>query len=279
MFFRNRLEAYLIANHFKDYANISAYLKQEAGLVIASTWIEKSASVYYNFPEFFAKTRIELVLSAITLIGRYLASKYPEWVKTTSPKPALVCTYPKTEAWRAFVLRAMREENMAYTLDDMCGVHFVVDEEFERNRVSVLKCIEAPRYAGVRASFEGAHTYLDAQPPDTKASVRAAFEALEILARLIDPKSKNLNKWMVENKLKPLAVAVANEATEANTIEKLFDGLALLVDGLHNFRHGQGVESPVAPSLTVAVYVISTIAAVIRWLAAIDTEFQLKGGA
>lgn len=241
------------------------------------SYLEKYSSVFYNFSDFFAKTQIEFVLNAITLIWRYLVGKYPEWVKSGKLESPYVYAYPKAEVWRAFVSRAMREENMAYTLDERCGVHFVVDEEFERNRVSVLKCLESPRYAGVRAAFEGAHRYLDAQPTDTKGSVRSAFEALEILARLMDPQSKNLNKWMVENKLKPLAIATAVEDTEANTIEKVFDGLAHLVDGLHNYRHGQGVQQPIAPSLTVAVYVISSVAAALRWMVTIDEAREQAG--
>lgn len=276
-FFRNRLDAYLQANHYKDYAEISTYLKQEAGLIVATAYLEKYSSVFFNFSDFFSKTRIEFVLNAITLIWRYLVSKYPEWVKSGEPASPYGYAYPMAQAWRTFVSRVMREENMAYTLDEKCGVHFVVDEEFERNRVSVLKCLEAPRYAGVRAAFEGAHHYLDAQPTDTKGSVRSAFEALEILARLMDPQSKNLNKWMVQNKLKPLAIATAVEDTEANTIEMIFDGLAHLVDGLHNYRHGQAVEQPVAPSLTVAVYVTSSVAAALRWMVAIDERYQQAG--
>lgn len=161
---------------------------------------------------------------------------------------------------------------MAYTLDEKCGVHFFVDEEFERNRVTALSCLTSARYSAVRVAFEQAHSYLDAQPSDTKASVRAAFEAVEILARLMDSQSKNLNKWMVENKLKPLALAQASDPTESAVVEKLFDGLALAVDGLHNYRHGQGSEQPVAPSLTVSVYVVSTVAATLRWLVAIDSN-------
>jgi hypothetical protein len=181
-----------------------------------------------------------------------------------------VLSYPKADAWHAFVVRTLREENMAYILDENCGVHFRVDEEFERNRVSALKCLDAPRYASVLAAFESAHNYLDAQPPDTKASVRSAFESIEILARLMCPESKNLNKWMVENKLKPIALTHSSDATESITINKVFDGLAVLIDGLHNYRHGQAVQQPVAPSLALAVYVISAIAAAIRWLVTIN---------
>ena len=75
-----------------------------------------------------------------------------------------------------------------------------------------------------------------------------------------------------ENKLKPLAVAQARDPTEVVVVERLFDGLALAVDGLHNYRHGQASQQPVAPSLSVAVYVASTVAAALRWLVAIESS-------
>jgi hypothetical protein len=206
------------------------------------------------FSKFFRESPIEHVLNAITLIWRYWNGTYEQ------------------DNWRKFVSRALREENMGYQLDVRCGVHYFVDEEFERNRVSMLKCLEAPRYSGIKSAFEQAHGYLDAHPSDTKASVRSVFEALEILARLMGPTSKNLNKFMVENKLKPLALAGVTEPTEQATISKLFEGLAQMVDGLHNYRHGQAAEEPVAPSLTMTIYVISTVAAALRWLSALDAQ-------
>lgn len=270
-FFRSRLDAFLQSNHYKDYADLAAYLRQESGLVVETFYSDTYKRVYYKFTDFFSNTKIELVLSAVTLIWRFLR-KYSQVLTTRNAASPFTYTYPSADAWHAFVARAMREENMAYTLDEKCGVHFFVDEEFERNRVTALSCLTAARYGAVRVAFEQAHSYLDAQPADTKASVRAAFEALEILGRLMDAQSKNLNKWMVENKLKPIAVAKAQDATEAVVVEKLFDGLALAVDGLHNYRHGQGSQQPIAPSLSVAVYVLSSVAAALRWLVAIEAS-------
>lgn len=267
-FFRNRLEAYIQAKHYKDYADLSTFLMQEAGFKVSTSYHAKYATVYYDFPEFFAKSPIESVLSAITLIWRYLRNKYPAWDNKK------LWTYPSADAWHQFVERAFREQNMAFTLDNMCGVHFFVDEEFERNRVSSLSCLQAARYAGVRAAFEASHKYLDVDATDTKASVRSAFEAIEILARLIAPQSNNLNKWMVVNKLKPLALEAAHDEVENNSISKAFDGLSELVDGLHYYRHGQGTTEPVEPSLTFATYVLSTTASVLRWLAEIDSRRQ-----
>lgn len=273
-FFRNRLDAYLQTNHYSDYAKISAYLKQEAGLIVSTSYLEKFHNVYYNFAEFFSKTRIDLVLSAFTLIWRFLRKEYSQLSKTGRIDSAYEMRYPEADAWREFVSRALREENLAYVLDEMCGVHYHIDEEFERNRISALNCLDSPKYAGVRAAFESAHRYLDTTPPDTKAAVRAAFEAFEISARLICPASKNLNKWMVENVLAPAVLKAASDATEIDAINKLFEGIAIQVDGLHLYRHGQASTEPVAPSLTLAVYVVSTVAAAIRWLVAVDLSNQ-----
>jgi hypothetical protein len=274
-FFRNRLDAFLRANHYKDAAEIAAYLRQEAGLEV-NYYFDIHNSAHYKFKDFFSDTKIDLLLSAITLIWRFLYNRYPEPQLTRIAISSPVIRYPKADAWHAFVSRALREENMAYALDEKCGVHFFIDEEFERNRITALAGLASERYAAVRVAFEQSHSYLDAHPSDTKSAVRSAFEAFEILARLMVTESKNLNKWMVENKLKPLALAQAADLTERTVLGKLFDGLAISVDGLHDYRHGQGSEQPVAPSLSVAVYVVSSVAAALRLLVAVDSKGPAK---
>jgi hypothetical protein len=274
--FRNRIDAFLQANHYKDYADIATYLRLESGLIVGTFYSDSYKTVYYKFTEFFTSTKIELVLSSLTLIWRFLHKKYPEALNPRNASTPFVFRYPKADAWHAFITRAMREENVAYSLDEKCGVHFFVDEEFELNRFTALSCLAADRYAAVRVAFEQAHSHLDAQPSDTKAAVRSAFEALEILARLMDTNSKNLNKWMVENKLKPIALAQATDPTESAVLGKLFDGLAITIDGLHSYRHGQGSEQPVAPSLSVAVYIVSIVASTLRWLVAIDSNDEVS---
>lgn len=256
--FRNRLDAYLQAKYYSEYGKLASYLKQEGGHVIPVSGLG------YNFIQFFSNSPVEIVLSAITLIFRYIKANHRQ--AATGADRSLVYISFKANEWRDFVNRALREENVGYTADIECGIHYFVDEEFERNRASALACLANPKHRAVRAAFEQSHAYLDSSPPDTKAAVRSSFESLEILARLIDPESKNLNRWMVENKIKPLVVSAAINATESAMLSKAMDGLAQLVDGIHSFRHGQGTESPVAPSLPTAVYVVSSTAAALRLL-------------
>ena len=106
-FFRNRLEAFLTKNHYKDYAEIASYLKQEAGLVVETSYTQ-GLGVYYDFPKFFTGTRMEYVLSVITLIYRFLYNKYP--VVKNNPRGGYYYERPQADAWRTFVERALREE-------------------------------------------------------------------------------------------------------------------------------------------------------------------------
>ena len=52
----------------------------------------------------------------------------------------------------------------------------------------------------------------------------------------------------------------------------LFDGFADWVDALHNYRHGQPSKQPVAPSEEVAIYVLSSGSAFLRWLIGINND-------
>ncbi|RJQ75527.1 MAG: hypothetical protein C4519_15755 [Desulfobacteraceae bacterium] len=166
---------------------------------------------------------------------------------------------------------------MGYFLDERCGVHHLVDQEFEHNRQSTLKCLENSRYGGVRSAFENAYSHFDSQPQDTKVAVRSIFEALEILTKLM-AKTDKLNKSAVENMLEPLALRqCGTDETARRAVHKMFLGFAEWVDAIHFYRHGQGQSEPVAPSIDFAVYALSSGTGFLRWLLTIDSN-ELNAG-
>ena len=57
------------------------------------------------------------------------------------------------------------------------GVHFSIDEEFERNRAATISSLTGPRYANVLDQFENAYTQLAETPPNGKNAIRAVFAA------------------------------------------------------------------------------------------------------
>ncbi|WP_454441795.1 hypothetical protein [Vibrio bathopelagicus] len=244
--FRNRLKAfYWDELHLHFDSGIKSRLQKEAGIEIP--FIGSSFCV----PEVFSKNDIRDVLDSITLIYQSLRAQ-------NTPKRA--------DNWKTFVGRALREENVGYQLDEQCGVHYFVDEEFERNRASTLIALNNPDHLGVKAAYEDAYRHMDSTPPDTKASARSIFEAIEIITKLL-VKTNNLNKYILENDLQNLALkALAPDDTQKEVISGMFNGMGLWVNAMHKYRHGQAKEEAVAPSEELAVYMLSTGSAFLRLL-------------
>lgn len=244
--FRNRVSAYYWQNlHGQHKDKIRTLLQKETGAEVPFV------AGGYSVAGFFKKAELRDVLDAITLIYQHLIAS--GWKSLAGD-------------WKTFIERAFQEENIGYRLDRACGVHYYVDEEFERNRFSTLAVLEEPRYSGVKAAFDDAYRHLDSDPPDTKAAVRSTFESLEILVKQM-VETKNLNKWVVENTLKNKCLKLfQDDPTAAKVVAEFMSGLACWVDGLHNYRHGQAAEEPVSPNEEVAVYILSSGSAHLRLL-------------
>lgn len=132
--FRRRLSAFF---HEKSALRgrkdqIVAVIHREVGVDIK--WREYSG---YDFRAFFDQAEIRDVLDSITLIWKVLVSK-------GAKDPA--------SEWRRFVQRAINEENLGYRLDRKAGVHYLVDEEFERNR---LATVQQPHQPSLRCGAGG----------------------------------------------------------------------------------------------------------------------------
>jgi hypothetical protein len=214
----------------------------------------------YNIHDFFKKAETRDLLDSITVIYKTLLTHA---FSGRSP-----------DEWKNFVARALSEENMGYQLDEKCGVHYFIDEEFERNRFSTLLVLDNPRYTSIRTAYDKAYQYLDDHPIDTKGAVRSIFEAIEILVKQM-VNTKNLNKWIVENTLKEKCLLYyESDDTAKIVMSKMFDGFAQWVDSIHNYRHGQIDTDPVAPPVNIAVYALSSGTSFLRWLIELNDSFE-----
>ncbi len=252
--FRNRLAAFYqesLHEYYEDGIVKSIHL--EIGAEVSSIFSG------YIVSDFFKKTELRDLLDSITVIYKALSSAGSDQI---------------ADKWKGFVARALSEENLGYQLDEKCGVHYFVDEEFERNRYSTLLVLDNPRYSSIRTAYDMAYQYLDSHPMDTKGAVRSIFESIEILVKqMVD--TKNLNKWVVENTLKEKCLSCyESDATAKTVMSKMFDGFAQWVDSIHNYRHGQTDTDPVAPPVNIAVYALSSGTAFLRWLIELNNSFE-----
>jgi hypothetical protein len=253
--FRHRLGAYFDERVHKDYRHkCREVFEREVGAKVpfdGATW---------SFASLFKSGELRDVLDAITVIHDVLVEQRSAF----------------SRAWRDFVARAMHEENVGYRVDESCVVHFHVDQEFERNRIATVVLLDLPQFGAVRASFEDSYRHLDSQSRDTKAAVRSIFEAVETMAKLIVPGADRLVRNLCVQKLKDACLAVAGgDSTEQQVLSDMFTSLGYWVEAVHDYRHGQRVHDPVAPTEETAVLILSTGSAFLRQLALYASRMPL----
>lgn len=181
----------------------------------------------------------------------------------------------KASQWVSLVERIFREENLCYTINEIGEVHFAQDAEFQRNRLSALKCLSSPRYRAALSHFEAAQSALDRTPRQTREAIRQTYEAIETVFRLIFPEAGVLGPAEVEKKLRPLALGVL-AGTERDCLSANVTAFKDWVIGAQGYRHGKGTEEPDNPSLSTTVLCVSAGASYLRWLLEIDAIEQAK---
>lgn len=258
--FRERLANYLRVNTYDHRSDLCNYLAQETGYV--------SPGAYQHWSQVLKDLKIGQVLNIVTLVWRLYAIRGARGGALNAEPDRR-----KAQAWKSFVGRALVEENVGYRLDDDCGAHYLVDAEFEHNRISTIRMLGDARYTAVRTALESAYAYLNPVALDTKAAVRSMFEALEIQARLMVAQTQNLSRSLAQKQLKDLAfAALSTDETARLVLDATFDAFGTWINGLHYYRHGQSTTEPVAPPLELAVHILATGSAYLRLLVDIDRK-------
>jgi len=242
---RNRVSAksYELLN--KDDFKLISLIESETGAKVP--WVGS----HHSLKSFFEKSDIRDFLDSITIIHQFY--------RANNNRNAM--------QWRAFISRVFKEENIGYQLDAQGGVHFFIDEEFEKNRASVIAGLDTQ--PAVKEAFEKAHAFLDSDPQDTSSAVKSVFEAAEILYKhTVDAEGKErLNGFGINKLLKPLFQDhLKANPTEVIAMDHLLDGFCDWVEAGHMYRHGQKVDEPAPPSLDFAIQFVSQGAGYIRAL-------------
>lgn len=173
--------------------------------------------------------------------------------------------------WLAFVDRALKEENVGYRLDGRGGVHPAVDQEFDAQRRVTIAGLEGSRYVAVSSFFERSIDSL--KPPyDTRDAVRNCFEAVENLVKLMVPVAR-LTPTEVEKQIKSLVLAGLT-GPERNASNLMLNSLGAWVTACQLYRHAAGQVEMDAPSLELAIWMVSDGAAHLRWLASVDAKLK-----
>ena len=157
-----------------------------------------------------------------------------------------------------------------YRVDRMGGVHPAVDLEFDRARAASVAAMELARYNAAREAFEGAVKQLG-EPMDTRAAVRGVFDAIETLFKLMFPHASRLGASEIKKYLRPLVFDPLTGA-ERDATGLMLNALEDWINACHQYRHAQGVEESDPPTEQFALLIVSSGAAFLRWLVALDQQ-------
>jgi hypothetical protein len=176
------------------------------------------------------------------------------------------------DRWRDGVQRIFGQENVHYRVDGEGGVHFQFDREFTHTTAAAISILERPRYANSLDAFSKALTALAQAPPDGKGAIRATFTAIEGLFILMFPEVRRLASSETSRLRARIEQVYNGDRRAQETSAKMLQSLSDWIDAAHGYRHEEGKPDTVAqPPLTLAVYLISTGAAHLRWLAELDS--------
>jgi hypothetical protein len=131
--------------------------------------------------------------------------------------------------------------------------------------------LERQRYANSLDGFNKALAALGEAPPNGKDAIRATFTAIEGLFILMFPEVKRLASGETSRLRARIERVYNGDRRAQETSAEMLQSLSDWIDAAHHYRHEEGKPDTVAqPPLTLAVYLVSTGAAHLRWLAELD---------
>ena len=256
--FRLRLGAYLNSNkNVFDRSIVS--IEIEVGVRI------DSGKIPVGWRSFATATRISDLLDCLTVIYRGKPTR--EMIRFSSSAEELSSFYDK---YVEFINRLFDEENLSYVMDELGGVHYRIDEDFDRQRISIVSGLSGSKYSSAKSAVEDAFEAITRSTPDTLTAVRRVFDAVENVFKIMFGQSR-IGVTEIGRCLKP-ALGRVFENQEANAAKLQADAMGAWVSALHQYRHAPNTPDSDPPSLDLAVSLLSSGVSYLRWLCALDAK-------
>ena len=212
-------------------------IERELGVEIPTGWEG------YLWERFFMRADVRDVLDTVTIV---LQHDRPAEQRAAVPDPVV-----------REINRIMREEATQYQVDENGTVHYFVDAEFAHNVNSLIAALQPARYAAACKAFEAALSALDRRNPSSKEALRNAFEAVEIVFKLMFGVHRLGGAEIRDQLLPAIENTYADDDTARRAAHKIAASFIDWVDGAHFYRHGQADEEPREPPLELTVSILS----------------------
>jgi hypothetical protein len=243
-----------------DY-NKRAQEKIENELGIQFGTRSKAGTLISSWEWYFNKVSVTEMLDTITVVAESLYNEYEK--------------DDRRGRFIAEARRILKEENLAYDIDAIGGVHPLVDSTFSAAMESAISGMDNPRYAASAECVNRIDGYLLQDPQDFIGAIRAVFGACENTFKLmygvprLDAKTAGERIGVDQQRL------YAEHPTLQAASAKMLEAFKHWVNAAHFYRHEQGVEEPNQPAPEVAVLLISQGLSFVRWLTVLDGKTKL----
>ena len=197
------------------------------------------------------------LLDSITLIGRFL--------KMGNRRPF--------DEFAQEISRILVEESANYRIDEEFGLHPAIDAAYQANYESVVARLNGSKFEAARQHLHRADKEL-LPAGNNREAIRAVFDAVENLFKIIFPREQSLNVASIQSHLAPLVEKVFPEVVEKRASSHMIKALHDWVNCCHIYRHEQGHADPTPPNDDLSVLVVSQGISFVRWFASIS---QRKG--
>jgi len=238
-----------------DY-NRAAQEKIERELGIAFGTRSTSGTLVRSWEWYFNKVSVSEMLDTITVVAATLYSDYNKNVNRN---------------W--FVQEARRilkEENLAYSIDEAGGVHPLVDSTFSVAMDSAITGLNEPRFAASAECINRIDGCLLQTPEDFIGAIRAVFGACENTFKLMYGVPRLDSKSAGERIGSEQQSLYKDHPNLQAASAKALEGFKQWINAAHFYRHEQGLEEPKQPAPELAILLISQGLGFVRWLAVLD---------
>lgn len=229
-------------------------LENELGLKFGSR--STTGHLIKSWEWYFNRITVVEMLDSITVLATYLKDSYGRDQKKLLEETR----------------RIFKEENLAYEIDDLGGVHPFIDGSFSATAQSAILALSGERYSATADCVNGIDDCLLQDPSDYIGAIRRVFGASENLFKLMFSVPR-LDARTVGDKLgKQQQALYSAHPTLQSASAKTLEGFKDWINAAHFYRHEQGVQSPNQPTEEFAILLISQGLSYVRWLAQMDQK-------
>jgi hypothetical protein len=234
-------------------SKIACDLDRFAGDAEISLGLRYPSNYGYMHDTFFSDCRTDDFLSCITILLRHVKSPH------------------QTEQLREEFSKIFREESLNYRIDPRGGVHFEVDDQFQRNIDATVLGLGNPKFTASLHALEESLKQFSGPNRSGKILIRGVFEAVEsaFLVVVNNQKLNRLSDQSIDADLKKHLLKRYAKVPEADDkVLRTLENIKSWVKAAHPFRHGAPLDQVHEAPEDYAVFLADQGMAILRLIIA-----------